>query len=235
MRNNKGVTLITVVVMIIIIMIIATTSLLSAGKLLNNSKNMVGEQEIEAVRQAINARQAEINMQGTITPTGDVQYVGKLSPGLAKDSIIAKGWYSLNEQALKELGVNNLKALFLVNYQKGIVIPLEDEHHVEKYLVYAYMNKVYDKRVRRVYSDYIGERLSNSTTIDSGKMYVDMGDPSSKDVYGNGWFKVEKEQILAEIEGDYTAPNVGTYLKDSYLVNYEDNKFVAFTSTMELK
>ena len=172
MKNNKGITLITVVVMIIIIIIIATTSLLNASKLMNNSRDMAMDQKIETVRQAVKARQSEIGMQGSIAPTGDQQYVGKYSPLIAQDSIEAKGWYLLNEEALKDLGVNNLREFFLVNYQKGIVIPLLDEHHVEKYLVYAFISKVCDKKDKFVISEYIGEKLSNSSSSENESLPV---------------------------------------------------------------
>jgi hypothetical protein len=102
--NNKGITLITVTVIIIVMIIIATTSIIAGNKLIVNSKEYVDSQLVENVIEAVKRKKAEVNMEGSITPIG-VGYPGKVNPVIGNGEVEANGWYQVDEDDLKKLGV----------------------------------------------------------------------------------------------------------------------------------
>ncbi len=229
--NNKGITLVTVAVMIIVIIIIATTSIVAGNRLLFNSRELVDAQMLESVREAAIRRKNEIDMQGTITPLGET-YPGQLSPYIADGAFEAVGWFLLNEEALDDLGVKKAKERYLVNYKKSTVLSMADNEYVEKYLVYVFMDKIMDKRKTNAILGYPGEELQNSTAIDSGKMYVDRSGKNGIETYGTGWYKLSKEEMILELTDSFTGVNLSNFMKNDYLINFDDYKFVKFTSNM---
>ncbi len=234
MRNNKGITLITVVVMIIIIIIIATTSIIAGSKLMTNSRTLVTEQNLEAVRQAIRSRKAEVDMQGTITPLGE-ELVGKLSPMIAGDQIEATDWYLLNEDYLLELGVKDLKARFLVNYDKSVVISLEDENYIVQYLNYVFIDKIKEQVRRHEIDDYVGIKLKNHSASEAGTMYVDHAPTAGSEIFGTGWYVVSSSDFITAFSSDYSDTQLQSWYQagENYLVNYDDYKYVKITGTMK--
>lgn len=235
MRNNKGVTLIAVVVMIIIIIIISTVSIVAAPKLFTNAKAYVDAHEIESVRAAISARKSQVDMQGSITPKDEI-YVGTINPLIAGGQIEATGWYMLNDSALEDLGVKETSAKrYLVNYDKLIVIAMDDESAAQQYLNYMFMDKVIRETPKG--SDYVGKKLSNNTATQTGTMIIDSQNTNGTDMYGEGWYVVLNSEFISTLTGDYTVDFLKTVYKtgDNYLVNYTNYKFVKVTGTMQEK
>ena len=105
--NQKGITLITVVVIIIVIVIIATTSIIAGNRLIINARTLADSQNEETVREALQRRNAEINMQGSLVPKGD-SYPGNVDPLIGDGTYRAKGWYTLDEAELNSLGVKDV-------------------------------------------------------------------------------------------------------------------------------
>ncbi len=216
--NNKGITLITVVVMIIIIIIIATVSLLAGNRLIDNANTMATSQKIETVRDHIMMRESEIQMAGSIKPKGDT-YEGQLSPVFNNGKIEATGWYLLNPEALSSIGVKNDNSSYLVNYKRALVISMDDNEFLEKYLYYYFITRCKET------SDYIGEALQNATKTSNGNMYT-INTETGTESYGTGWYKVTKEQAIEKIKTDFNDVELSEFIDDDYLVNYDDDKIV---------
>ena len=229
--NNKGITLVTVVVMIIIIIIIATVSILSGNRLTTGAKNYKDAHNLEAVRMAILERKSRVEMQGSITPLGE-SYPGFLSPHISPDNIECTNWYMLNKESLKELGQTSVEAQYLVNYDKGIVLAYDDPDYVENYLVYEFMEKDIQRKKNEPHFEYIGEELEDYSYGNTGKSYYRVVENDAKEVFAKGWYRVTYAEMIEEIEADHTGIDLSKYLKNDYLVNYEDYKIVKFTDDL---
>lgn len=110
MKNNKGITLVSVIVVLIVIIIIASVSIVGGSGLLVESKEQVEEQELIAVKDAVKRRKAEVSLSGTLTPTG-VSYAGLKNPVVGRDDaglelFAGKDWYLLEKEHLEELGID---------------------------------------------------------------------------------------------------------------------------------
>ncbi len=230
--NNKGITLITVVVMIIIIIIIATVSLLAGNKLISNASGMASEQMIETVREAIQRREAEVRMQGSVTPLGET-YIGQISPTLANGQIEAKDWYLLNPEALSEIGVKNAKGSYLVNYPREQVISLDDNDFIEQYLYYYFIEKTKGLKEAGTITNYYGEALFDASPGQRCYMYVDKSTSGTTEAYGTGWYEILAYMPINQLEDDFPNANLAEFIKNGYLVNYEDDKIVKITSKLE--
>ena len=239
--NKKGVTLVSVVVIIIVMIIIATTSIISGNKLILNAKNLTDNQKIESIKEAIGRKKTEINLQGTIMPKGE-SYPGTVDPLIGDGSYRAKGWYTLDQPDLLELGVKDLEGRFLVNYEYGEVYDMTKAEYLENYFVSSFIHKIV-KNVNDDFSGslkYLGEKLRDiKYSGDTGyRMYQEKSD--DEDIfYGTGWYIVSANTVIDNLSGDVLP---GSKLKDliksddSFLVNYEDNKFKKVTNKFsELK
>ena len=229
--NNKGITLVTVVVMIIVIIIIATVSIVSGTRLISNSKTLTDGQNIESIREAVQRRNSEMQMQGTITPIDEV-YPGQLSPKITPDSIECTNWYLLNDDSLSELGIKASQGKYLVNYQKGIVLSLEDVSYAESYLMYRFIDSVVTAKAEGNLTEYVGEALSDYSLNGSGKVYYQVLEYDAKEVYGTGWYRVNPTHVINQLGEEFEDINLETYVKNDYLVNYDDYKIVKFTSKL---
>ncbi|MBR3280326.1 MAG: hypothetical protein IKI57_00570 [Clostridia bacterium] len=227
--NNKGITLVTVVVMIIVIIIIATVSILSGTRLITNSKKLSESEILESVRSAVQRKNAEIEMQGTITPI-DENYPGQLSPIITPDSLECTNWYLLNDDNLEELGIKYSEGKFLVNYPKGIVISLADTDYAEKYLIYRFMDEVKAKKESEEIDEYEGTKLVNPSSSSDGRTYYREHEYEAREVFGNGWYRVNPTQIKNHLESVFEGKNLDNYIKNDYLVNYDNYKMEKFTS-----
>ena len=109
MKNNKGVTLLSIIIILIVIIIIASVGIISGSNLLVESKEHIDEQEYTTVLEAIRRKKAEISTSGILLPAGET-YAGVQNPVIGRDESGAeqyagKDWYLLEESHLKELGV----------------------------------------------------------------------------------------------------------------------------------
>jgi len=230
--NNKGITLVTVVVMIIVIIIIATVSIISGNRLTKGAKNFRDVYNIESVRSAVLRRKNEIEMQGTVTPLGDT-YPGFLSPHISPDDIECPGWYMLNKESLKELGITSSEMQYLVNYEKGIVLCYEDSDFVEKYLVYRFIDKEIQRKNTEAHFEYIGEALADYSYNNEGKSYYRENEYDAKEVFAKGWYRVSFGQIIEELEAVYNDIDLTKYMKTDYLINYDNYKIEKFTDDLK--
>ena len=226
--NNKGISLVTVIVIIIVMIIIATISIIAGNKLILDSKNLTDAASIESIKEAVNRLQKEAASSGIYTPKGE-SFVGKYSPAIGNGDIQAVGWYLLAEDDLLELGVRNNKGRYLVNYQKSEVLDMSDSTYVEKYNIVEFM---YEQRDNKATEDengneyeYVGLKLTNKSSSGDGNIiYKLYNDTKQTEVFGTGWYYVSKEDLPEEY---------ANYVTNSYLINYDNAKYVMVTSYFE--
>ncbi len=216
--NNKGISLITVVVIIIVMIIIATISIVAGNKLIFEAKNLQETQNIETIRQAINRLYQEYLNSGTFMPKGE-GLIGRYSPAIANGEYQAEGWYLLDEDTLKELGVNDLRGRFLVNYEYSEVLDMSDASYFEKYNVVEF---IYAQRALNNESikngtnfSYPGEALDDIEGDGDPGLMLKTKNGKYTDLYGTGWYFVSPTLI-------------GENVKSSYIINYEDAKYVKY-------
>jgi len=232
MRKNKGMTLITIVVTIIILIIVASVSILSGNKLVEEASDFRNEEVIQNVKQAVLRRKNEIDTQGSFTPIG-ITYIGKADPLVGKGDITANNWHLLDVEDLKELGVHDIVGKYIVNYKYEEILSMDDPDYTEKYLVCKYLHDVLDKTKELTvdqrnseYEQYTTKKLSNKFSEDSdGAIYENK---ETGDIYGTKWYyitpeKIKEENILTEPEKNY--------ISNSYLINFQDEKYVKVTDT----
>lgn len=132
MKNNKGVTLVSVIVILIVIIIIASVSIVGGSGLIIESKEHVKEENLIAVKDAIRRKQTEVSMSGVLTP-GGATYVGLKNPVVGrredgKELYAGEDWYLLEENDLKELGIETDDTKYIVNYKLEAVLAVDGEY-----------------------------------------------------------------------------------------------------------
>lgn len=126
MKNNSGVTLVTMVLMIIIMIIIASVSIIGGRDLIQSSKDSKITESLSAVKSVVNNISIKLSTAGTLTPA-NVKLYGKSAVGtLSGDSAELANWYILDENDLDELGIKYVDKKYLVNYVENKVMLLED-------------------------------------------------------------------------------------------------------------
>ena len=132
MKNNKGVTLVSIIVILIIIIIIASVGIISGSNLLVESKEQVKEQEYAAVLDAVRRRKAEVSTSGILFPAGS-EYIGIQNPVVGRNAdgteqYAGEDWYLIEEAHLMELGIEGNKNNYIVNYELEVVLMANDEY-----------------------------------------------------------------------------------------------------------
>lgn len=130
MKNNKGVTLISILVVLIAIIILTSVAIVAGNSLIKESREQIDEQEYETVLNAIRIKKTEVNVSGKLTPAG-ASYIGIKNPIIdnAGTPIYAgDDWYLLEESHLRELGVEGDKKAYIVNYKDEIVLLVNAEY-----------------------------------------------------------------------------------------------------------
>ena len=217
--NNRGITLLAVTVIIIVMIILATTGIVAGNKLILNSKELTESQIVENVREAVVRKKAEYNMQGSITPIG-VGFPGKANPTIGDGTVIAQGWYQLDEDELKQLGVNETNERMLINYEYEEVLPMKNPKYFEIYQVITFLRKVASDYKAKKITSYIGMQLSNLTSRGS-TMFVN---EETGEAFGKDWYYVTPD----DYSGDYA--DFKNYIKNPYVVNYSNGKYKEATN-----
>ncbi len=148
MKNERGVTLVTVIIMIVVITIIASVSIIQGVSVVKNANNQVNESNLADVKAVVARESAKFNTAGILTPA-NVTYYGEENAtltGIKYDDAgnksnetkeIGEEWYYLDENALKEMGIEYANETYVVNYRKNVVIPVsttENLHsEIERY------------------------------------------------------------------------------------------------------
>ena len=130
-KNEKGITLITLATTITLLIIIATISLKATGTIDKLADDSILKSELQMVQHAILEEKTKskfINeeLPGTNISKEAVQNIVTEINSLAKSSITLKGedgdYKELNEIDLKALGITEETDTYIVNYKTGEVI-----------------------------------------------------------------------------------------------------------------
>lgn len=215
MKNNKGVTLATVVVTIIVMLIVATVSIVAGNKLILSSNEYAESQEYESVVAAVRRKKTEVGMAGSLIPIGE-SYVGVIDPIIKSDSegtVIATGWYLLDEVALEKLGVHDVSSRYLVNYDYVEVLSTTNPDYIEEYMVIEFLHHTAE-------TERIGTPLKNKKSGDTSGKMVSLDEKG--ELFGTGWYL-----ITGTKDGTNEFPEkYASYIRNSYLVNYEKEEYV---------
>lgn len=122
LRDNRGVTLVTMVMVIIVITIIASVSIIGGTEIMKNAKESKEKENLTAVKSIVNDIYIKQNTAGFFTP-GGANYYGTPAYGLVSgDEESLNGWYFLGKDDLEEMGIEYLEENYLVNYKKNKVV-----------------------------------------------------------------------------------------------------------------
>jgi len=220
--NQKGITMATVVVMIIIMIIIATVSIVAGNRVIVNSKDYQDEQEIASVKAAVLRKKTEVNMAGTLVPLGEA-YVGIINPIVKADdtgSVVANGWYLLDEENLERLGIHDASTRFLVHYDYEVVIPMKSEDYLEEYMIVEFLHDLIDSETTAgiPLQDKSGDGMGSDTTSPMVK------NKEKNEYFGTGWYLIKKEHLPA---------NYAKHIDHSYLLQIDRAQYVQVTSDFE--
>lgn len=141
MKNQKGVTLVTVVIMIIVISIIATASIVASKQIFGESKESVLEKNKYLVETAVAKYAAKASTSGVFSPANEefpgiqnpiFRFTGEDNAGnkIDEDRKVGEDWYLLLEEDLEKIGIKYADQNYLVNYKENIVIPLAETDNV---------------------------------------------------------------------------------------------------------
>lgn len=135
MKNNKGVTLSSIIVILIVIIIIASVGIIAGNSLFDETKTQVNDQEYNTILNAIRTKKTEVEMGGILIPADSV-YIGIKNPVVGRDEMgvelkAGEDWYLLEESHLKELGVENNKNNYIVNYELEVVLTVDGKYDNE--------------------------------------------------------------------------------------------------------
>lgn len=135
MKNQRGVTLVTVIIMIVVMTIIASVSIIGGVSAIREAKQQVVENNLAEVRNAVSKESAKMSTAGVFTPA-NATYYGISNAELestrykedgTEEKItknIGTDWYYLDESALKQMGIEYANEEYVVNYKLNVVIPI---------------------------------------------------------------------------------------------------------------
>lgn len=147
-KDNKGITLVTMIVMIIVMTIIASVSIVGGVKVLREAKVQVKQTNLEEVKAVVSRESAKVVTAGVLTPANAKLYGVKDAKiegvryndnGVQEDVIktIGEDWYFLDSNALEEMGIEYIDESYVVNYKLNVVIPMSStsniHEEIEKY------------------------------------------------------------------------------------------------------
>lgn len=126
LKDNKGVTLVTMVMVIIVITIIASISIIGGTEIIKNARESKAKENLTAVKAFVNNIYVKQNTSGVFTPANS-NYYGTPAFGIVSgDADILNGWYLIDEDDLKEMGIEYVEENYLVNYKSNLVIALSE-------------------------------------------------------------------------------------------------------------
>lgn len=127
-KNEKGVTLVTMVIMIVIMTIIASVAVINGTKTVKEAQKQVKESTFISVKNAVTDFAAKKGTAGVLTPA-NITYPG-IKNAVINGEAIGEEWYLLDESALKEMGIEYADENYVANYELGVVISLSETDNV---------------------------------------------------------------------------------------------------------
>lgn len=126
LRDNRGVTLVTMVMVIIVITIIASVSIIGGTEIMKNAKESKAKENLTAVKSIVNNIYIKQNTAGVFTPANSTYYGTPAFGIVSGDADTLNGWYLIDEDDLKEMGVEYVEENYLVNYKANKVVALKE-------------------------------------------------------------------------------------------------------------
>ncbi|MBQ9266877.1 MAG: type II secretion system protein [Clostridia bacterium] len=123
MRKEEGISMIEVVVSIIILLMIALFAIYSAQSSAAHAKAVEVYAEMLSVQQAVETVRSQIALQDDFEPLQGVHFDAELSDDNAV--IIYGSMQGTTSEVAKNLGINNLKRTYLVNFDSGDIRLME--------------------------------------------------------------------------------------------------------------
>lgn len=135
MKNQKGITLMSLVITIIVILILASIGTYTGINNVKESRDSAVKTELQFVQQAVLQKYAKYNLTGdkSILPgnsyadftelneiIGQIEEKTEVTIELKDDD--ANNYYLLDINSLQELGITNTEDEYIVNYTTGEVI-----------------------------------------------------------------------------------------------------------------
>ena len=125
LKDNKGVTLVTMIMVIIVITIIASVSIVGGNEIMKSAKESKAKENQTAVEAIINSIYIKQNTAGVFTPATS-SYYGTPAFGVVSGDANLNGWYLIDEDDLNEMGIEYIEESYLVNYQANQVVSLNE-------------------------------------------------------------------------------------------------------------
>ena len=125
LKDNKGVTLVTMIMVIIVITIIASVSIVGGNEIMKSAKESKAKENQTAVEAIINSIYIKQNTAGVFTPANS-SYYGTPAFGVVSGDVNLNGWYLIDEDDLNEMGIDYIEESYLVNYQANQVVSLNE-------------------------------------------------------------------------------------------------------------
>ena len=144
-NNNDGITLISVLIILVVIFIIASIAITGGLSILNNSKDSNREENLAAVKAAVNKVSTKNSVSGVFREATAEVYGKPANSVFSSGDYAQDGWYILEKEDLEELGVAYVNETYIVNFKENKVYALED------------------------FSDYITQIASNNSVNESGE------------------------------------------------------------------
>ena len=126
LKDNKGVTLVTMVMVIIVITIIASISIMGGTEIMKNARESKAKENLTAVKAAVNSIYVKQNTSGVFTPANSAYYGTPAFGIVSGDEDTLSGWYLIDEEDLKEMGIEYVEENYLVNYEANKVVILNE-------------------------------------------------------------------------------------------------------------
>lgn len=122
MKNNKGVSLISLVITIILILIIASISIYyGVTKNIDTTTETVSYTEIIDVEEAISQRSLMNKLNSSNYPLVGTPLTDS-NPLVVSETSYGDGWYQLEESDFSKLNLENVKKNYIVNYKDNLVV-----------------------------------------------------------------------------------------------------------------
>ena len=124
MKNNKGISMITLVVTIVVLIIIAGVTIYYGG-----IQNIEEATNVDAYTEALNISDAVVS-RGFFNRTNSAKYPFEGTPLTSETAmevngkLYGEGWYLLTPEDAAKLGLENIKKEYIINYLTGEVVSI---------------------------------------------------------------------------------------------------------------
>lgn len=202
MKNNKGITLVSLLVTIIVLLILASIATYSGLNVINSSKLTIFTTELKIMQTKVNELyQEDSKKQYGVEITGNFQtQANKVFTELKNDAqsgvISQDGYRYWSKELLKELGVEGIERDFFVNLEKRSIVSYQGFRDGEK--TYYTLSQV----PNGLYNVEYTEPIANKPIFDVNAEYIgiDKWRITISNIQYDGY--INKWQVKYQLEGE---------------------------------